>query len=179
MTKSRIARTAGPVLGALGMTLAIVTFADAAAADPFIPTWQPDGRIRRAGDAADVGDDVHNDTGIDQTRRARLRPGRKATFVVRFQHDGKPIDDTWVVAGAPGTPGFAVGYRSGGMDVTEPVTGGTFQQTVGSGGLAPAIKVKVEVADGTPPTATKTIPITARSLINDAADTVRAKVRVK
>jgi hypothetical protein len=179
MTKSRIARTAGPVLGALGITLAIVTFADAAAADPFIPTWQPDGRIRRSGDAADVGNDVHNETGIDQTRKARLRPGGTATFVVRFQHDGKPIDDTWLVTGGAGTPGFAVSYRSSGIDVTEPVTGGTFQQTVGSGGLATAIKVKVRVSGSTPPTATKTIPITARSLINEAADTVRARVRVK
>jgi hypothetical protein len=179
MTRSRIARRAMPVLWVLGTTLAVVTAATEAAADPFIPTWQPDGRIRLAGDAADIGDNVHNDTGADQTRKAVVRPGRKAKFIVRYQHDGKPIDDTWVVTGAAATPGFRVTYESGGADVTAAVTAGTFQQTVGSAGLAPAIKTRIKAKKSAPPSSTKTVPITARSLINDKTDTVRAVVRVK
>jgi hypothetical protein len=174
-----LARRARPGLWALGVTLAVGSLVAPAAAEPFIPTWQPDGRIRGAGDTSEVGDDVHNDTGVDQTVRARVRAGRTAKFVVRFQHDGEPIDDTWLVTGAADTPGFRVGYRSDGADVTAEVTSGTFQQTVGSAGLAPAIKVKVNVMRDVPSRATKTVPVAARSLVNGAGDTVRARVRVK
>jgi hypothetical protein len=179
MARDRIARRAVPVLWVLGMTLAFVAVASEAAADPFIPTWQPDGRIRLKGDPGFIGDDVHNATGDDQARKAKVRKGRKARFFVAFQHDGKPIDDTWVVTGAAATPGFGVAYKVGGVDVTGAVTAGTFQQTVGSAGVAPTIKVIVAVAGSATPTATKTVPVTARSLINDATDTVRAVVRVK
>ena len=179
MARDRIARRAVPVLWVLGMSLAFVAVASEAAADPFIPTWQPDGRIRLKRDATFIGDDVYNTTGDDQARKAKVRAGRKARFFVAFQHDGKPIDDTWLVAGAPRTPGFSVTYKSGGVDITAAVTAGTYQQTIGSAGVAPTIKVIVKVAGNVTPTATKTLPITARSLINDATDTVRAVVRVK
>jgi hypothetical protein len=179
MARDRIARRAVPVLWVLGISLAFVAVASDAAADPFIPTWQPDGRIRLKGDAAFIGDDVYNATGDDQARRAKVRAGRKERFFVAFQHDGKPIDDTWLVTGAPGTPGFTVIYRAGGANVTAAVTAGTYQQTIGSAGVAPTIKVVVKVAGNATPTATKTVPVTARSLINDATDTVRAVVRVK
>jgi hypothetical protein len=175
----RIARRARPGLWALGVTLAVASFAGTAAADPFIPTWQPDGRIRAAPAGYEVGDDVYNDTGVDQTVTARVRAGRRAKFVVGFQHDGEPIDDTWLVTGAAGTPDFPVSYGTGGADVTAAVTGGSLQQTVGSAGVAPAIKVKVRVARGVPSGVTKTVAVTARSLINGADDTVRARVRVK
>jgi hypothetical protein len=179
MPHHRFARRARPGLWALGVTLAVGSLVAPAAAEPFIPTWQPDGRVRGAGDTFEIGDDVHNDSGVDQTVRTRVRAGRTAKFVIRFQHDGEPIDDTWLVTGAAGSPGFPVGYRSDGTDVTAEVTSGSFQQTVGSAGLAPAIKVRVSVMRDVPSRTTKTVPVAARSLINGAGDTVRARVRVK
>ena len=100
---------------------------------------RPDGRIR-VGTGPLVGNDVYNTTGVDQTRRAKVRPGKKAVFTVSLQNDAGAPDR--IRASAKGsTPRFKVVYRDAdGKDITAAVTAGTWRTPTLASGKAVAVR---------------------------------------
>ena len=140
---------------------------------------RPDGRIR-VGTGPLVGDDVYNTTGVDQTRKAKVRPGKKAVFTVSLQNDAG-VPDRIRAAAQGSTPRFKVVYRDAdGTDITAAVTAGTWRTPTLTAGKAVAVKAVVKVRLTAPSGAKLKRPFTGSSVTDPAyLDVVRLVVVVR
>lgn len=78
---------------------------------------QPDMAVSLAKTSGYLGDDVYNTTGQGQTRTAKARRGRSATFFLRAQNDGNVTNTLRLKAGTPAA-GTQVSYLLDGANVT-------------------------------------------------------------
>lgn len=123
---------------------------------------RPDGRIR-LGTGTLVGNDVYNATGVDQTRRATVRPGKTAVFTISLQNDAV-VPDRIRVKAKRSTPAFKVVYRNATEDViTAAVTAGTWRTPQLAPGKAVTVKAVVKVRATARRGATLRRPLTSTS----------------
>ncbi len=101
--------------------------------------FRPDGWIRRGG-GSNIGDDVYNATGRNQTTRSRTERGRSTTFWVTAQNDDG-FTDRLLVAGPGSTRRWVVGYYRGRANITDKVTGNGYRTP----SLAPGGRVLIKV----------------------------------
>ena len=139
----------------------------------FTPTTQPDLRVKAGFTGPFVGDDVYNTTGVDQTRRLAVAPGRTATYVVWVQNDARR-PDTVRLRGTTATGAFRVRYTIDGERRTAAIGAGTYLTPVLDPGATQAVRVDVLVGPHADPGAALTAALTATS----TADTTR-KDRVR
>ncbi|HUR15709.1 MAG TPA: hypothetical protein VMZ33_00360 [Candidatus Limnocylindrales bacterium] len=135
-----------------------------------LPHYLPDAQIDG------TGNNVHNSTGADQTRSARVRPGSAFTFNVLLQNDGIKPDTLRLSAEDVASPGFTVTYRQGTTDITAAVLAGTYESPLIGPGDAFLVRAKVSVAGDAPAASGITRLVTATSVNDAASDTVRFRV---
>lgn len=137
--------------------------------------YQPDGLIA-VGSNASVGDGVYNATGKDQTRAAKAKRGKSASFKWTVQSDGNVTDVIALKQAANATRGFKATYAVGKTDITKKVNNGKYKVTLDPGGKI-VVKVKVSVLRPAAPGSLKNILLTATSKKNTShKDAVRVKV---
>lgn len=140
-------------------------------------SFQPDGQIRNANQAAFGGNDVVNLNGAGQSRSQNRRIGQKATFYARVQNDGDAADGFRVRA-PRGTNRFTVRYFLDSTNITTSVVNGTRVLAGVAPGANRVVRVEVTPRAGTPRNAAINLLIRFTST-NDATrrDVVKATVR--
>jgi hypothetical protein len=142
------------------------------------PSYRPDALIRKASDAAWLGNNVYNTTGKHQTRSMTLRQGRTVDIEIRAQNDG--AKDSFKVLGTGGTRQFPTTYWFKGDNVTKPVVEGKFSLRDVPARGARVLVARISVA----PNATVGEVRTVRVLITSVGaprmrDAVVARVQVR
>jgi hypothetical protein len=164
----------------MGTTQAEVTAKATANEDRYTP-YRTDGMLKKSGGSY-VGNNVYNTTGASQTVLAKVLRGRKATFFVKVQNDGR-VADSFRILGPGGKPGFAVRYLAGASGSNE-ITGAVKAGTYTLGNLAPGqtrvFRLVVKVKAGATVGALRTWLVRATSTHRASRlDVVAAKVRVR
>jgi hypothetical protein len=140
-------------------------------------TYKVDGEIRRSSQTAFIGNNVYNNTGVNQTRATNVRRGQTGQFVVRIRNEANRTDSIRV-KGTGSTSRFTVRYFNGATNVTPGVVAGTFRFNGMAANSTRNLTVKVTVAGSTPVNTTRNVLVTATSVGNTTKkDTVRAQVK--
>ena len=143
------------------------------------PRYQPDLWIRAAGNGPDLGNDVYNTDGAEQTVSHKALQGGTASFIVTAQNDGS-ANDTLRVTGTPASTGWTVVYTDlqTGKDVSAQLTGAGWSSGVLAPGALARLNVQItplHAAWG----ATLRVPLTVVSLADTTKrDTVVAETTV-
>lgn len=123
---------------------------------------RPDGRVRVGVTGVEKGDDLYNLTGNGQTASARVPVGATATYFIRVQNDA-PFTDALRLRGTRTSVGYRVTYTRGGVDITAPVTLGSYTSPELAPGESIVVKVQVKVRSGAAVTSSNLGTVTIRS----------------
>lgn len=132
-------------------------------AEMLIGPPQPDLRIKSGGTLS--GDDYYTATGDFQTIEMWGTAGTTRTSRVSVQNDG-PRGERLRIKGSTSSPGLALQYLSGGVDVTAQVAAGTYQTRVLAPGDSQNIKVRATLTGSAPRYVNVNRRLTATSTID-------------
>jgi len=85
-----------------------------------------DGQIKGGSASVFIGNNEYNDTGLNQTARARLSPGERVKFRLLVENDGGESGAEYRATGCASNRKFRVTYAAGGDNVTNEMTDGGF-----------------------------------------------------
>ena len=146
----------------------------------YSPHYQPDNRIRNAGEGAYIGNSVYNTDGSSQTKAQAVNNNVTATYEIRIENDGSE-PDSFTVTGTAGDASWTVNYfdaLAGGTDITAQVTGGGW--STGTRPPDSSRKIRVEVTpSGLAGGSSKEVLVTSTSNVdNSKKDAVKATTTV-
>ncbi len=126
---------------------------------------RPDATIKRAGDAAALGNNIYNLTGAGQTRTLTTGANTSRTYVVKVWNDAATAD-SFLIKGLGSVTGFTVRYLmgpSGTTDITAAVIAGTYRMANVAAGGGRVLRLIVTLGASVPPAAVRDWLITATS----------------
>lgn len=141
---------------------------------------QVDNLIRKAGEAAYVGNNIYNANGSGQSKRQFVAAGARAVYHVQVQNDGSVSNSFRVSAWESGT-GWSVRYYdalSGGNDITLQVQNGTWMTPVLMPGAACVLRVEVTAGSALQECAWLDVLVQAATLDGATSDVVRATTQI-
>jgi hypothetical protein len=144
-----------------------------------VGAYQPDAIIARVRSGLYRGNDVYNTSGLGQTQRTDVKPGRTATFYVRVQNDGTS-PDTFTLEGISGKrQGFIVHFFHGTTNITSSVSAGSFSTGPIASLEAARFRITVKARSTTDRDSLTRVRLTASS-VGEAGrqDLAKANVRV-
>ena len=140
---------------------------------------RPDATIKRAGDAAALGNNIYNLTGAGQTRTLTTGANTSRTYVVKVWNDAATAD-SFLIKGLGSVTGFTVRYLmgpSGTTDITAAVIAGTYRMANVAAGGGRVLRLIVTLGASVPPAAVRDWLITATSQRDATArDAVLARI---
>jgi hypothetical protein len=109
-------------------------------------TYQPDNQIKNSSETSYIGDNIYNQTGVDQTKSQSVAPNNTAIYHVKIENDGNGQDGFNVREVFPTDVDWNVQYfdaLSGGNNITAQVTSTGW----GTGALNPGQfrEIRIEV----------------------------------
>ncbi len=141
-----------------------------------VATPLPDGRIKK-GSGTFIGNNIYNETGLNQTRSGSAPRGSSVTYTVKVQNDSQAADALRLTGTASNTR-FGVTYTVGATNVTAAVVAGTYVTPTLAPGATLSVKVVVKVKTGAPAGSSLTATLIAKSNSNSTyGDTVKFVTR--
>ena len=137
-------------------------------------SFQPDGMVRKTGEASYAGNDVYNTTGDWQSKNRTVKQLSKALYQAQIQNDGT-AKDRFLVTGDAGGANWTVKYVQNGTDITGAVTGSGWETPLLAVGGSLVIDLEVTPLAGALGGAAKTVRLTTTSRSASEVDVVRTK----
>lgn len=112
-----------------------------------VANGRPDGRVRVGVTGTEKGDGVYNLTAAGQTAKATVPARATATYFLTVQNDA-PFNEALRLRGTASTANYQVNYTRSGIDITTPVTLGSYTTPELGPGETFLVKVQVKVKAG-------------------------------
>lgn len=141
---------------------------------------QPDLQVKTSGEASFIGNNIYNDSGINQEKVITLaNNGITATFNVLVQNDSTANDSIKVV-GWPGAASWHVVYKDpANANITAAVTGSGWTSPSLAPGASVIITVTVSPDSTVTPGRAQTLLVTGRSLgTSSKVDAIKCKTQI-
>ncbi len=135
---------------------------------------QPDARIGTAAAGPWTGDAIYSPTAVGQAKAQIIPRGSSGNFYVSVQNDGL-VAARFRLRGTGGAAGYSATYFSGSTDITTAVEAGSYSTGFIPPRGAVTIRVRVELATSTAPSASYVVGVT--SLKGTPTDAVKAIAR--
>ncbi|MHB1459549.1 MAG: hypothetical protein ACYC0V_21775, partial [Armatimonadota bacterium] len=144
-----------------------------------VASYQPDLLIKTGAEALYTGTDIFNTDGTDQTKSQNASAGQKVTYAFRIKNAGY-LSDSIKITGTAGGSGWSVKYYDmANVEITSQVTGSGWLSGTLAPGTDTGIFVKVSPDTTVVSGSSKTLVITAASVVNTVKnDVVKAVTTV-
>lgn len=142
---------------------------------------RPDARVRRGANGTQVGDNIYNTDGTDQTTTGTAPRGQKVNYIITAQNDAA-VADKLKIRGHSSNSAFAVRYYdTAGTVITPQIVAGTYTTRRLNPGQSVDIRMEITLKTNAPPPACPlpchellTRPVTIASKANpNQTDTIR------
>lgn len=111
------------------------------------PPYRPDGRIKEVGGLL-MGNDIYNNTGVDQTVDQLGGTGDKFEYRIQGQNDGALSDRMGFNASTNDEPGYKLKFKNGSTNITSKVLGTGYKSKLLAPGDKKTIRLIVKILDG-------------------------------